>query len=1104
MSTHRLSLVFSALLTLSAAARAQYDGPVQPRELPPDRARPDEPVRYEKGGDQDAGLPADLRGDPYFLGFAGGAYRPADGEKLDPELALRIATGPRPGESAAFTYGYVMFEGRITDEKLDKVRALGATPLHYHPNNAYAARLPVARCFELSQLPEVRWVGFARQPQKLHPVLRNGIVGRTIAPATPELPGAIPVWIGLFESELTDASVRVPLAPPVEMNADGTPKPGNPEAAGFLWETNGRGKAALERLGFRILEYSEPARAYRALATPAALADALALDFVTFAHWAAPNEAGHDWAVPQMGQDYERDRFPVRGPTVGVIDSGFALWGARGPNTGHVDLNKNAVGWDLWGGGCGSVYCDEASTGFHGSHVLGSVCGLGSAIFANRGFSPYVGNNGGTQRIFLVKGLTTNAFQYMRNNYTDGGGAITPRPPIVSNSWRSVGCIGGQAANYIGSEAQAIALDQEVFDRNQLYVFCAGNEGNCNGGCGVARTIGDPATAKNTLAVGMVNDYVGTEGDPGAANCGSSRGPAGDGRWKPNVVASGCSINSVDGSTTNGYSQKCGCSMATPITSAILSAAAERYPELRSEGALARAWAMGTAVTWQDATSPGAWGGLSPAHTFNYGLGRISALKAVEGGGGLPWFRNWGWGGVGTAPVTYDIAISAGCTRLVVVLTWNDVPPALGANPVIVKDVDLHVDREPFDPGGNTGEYWSNSVINSVEYVFVNNPPAGNYRIKLYPYTPQHTVRFGMMACQLYGDTTPVVSLSGATSRAWIRPGQSVSVPVTVAASDYLATNVYLTNPSTLNGFNLSSTSTTLQDGTLLTNRDSGGEILLGDVLRGTPRVITYTFTEAFGLDRVASFAFRTRSDNAGISNHAANLGIDGTPPRNVSVSINGGAANVASLDVTLTIAAIDDFSGMSLMRFRNDGGSFSAWEPFATSRPWNLASGGGSSATGTRTVWMEVQDTAGNPAAAFDSIYHYVPPVAFGNACAGSLGLPTFAVSGVPGIGSVVTFQIGSTAASTAQVWLGVSSTTWNGLTLPYDLAPYGVPGCALNVSLDAPLYQGPPGSIPFAIPFHPALAGQVIHFQALLYGDPGGRLVVTTRGLRVTIAGA
>jgi hypothetical protein len=1011
-----------------------------------------------------------------------------------------------------------------------------------------------------------------------------------------------------------------------------------------------------------------------------------------------------------MGQDYERDRFPVRGPTVGVIDSGFALLGGTGPGTGHVDLNKNAVGWDLWGGGCGSVYCDEASTGFHGSHVLGSVCGLGSAIFANRGFSPYVGNNGGTQRIFLVKGLTTNAFQYMRNNYTDGGGAITPRPPIVSNSWRAFGCIGNQAANYIGSEVNAIAVDQEVFSHNQLYAFCAGNEGNCNSGCGVARTIGDPATAKNTLAVGMVNDYVGTEGDPGSLNCGSSRGPAGDGRWKPNVVASGCSITSVDGSTTSGYSQKCGCSMATPITSAILSAAAERYPELRTEGALARAWAMGTAVTWQDATAPGSWGYLSPAHTFNYGLGRISALKAVEGGGGLPWVRNWGWNSVGTAPVTYDISVSAGCTRLVVVLTWNDLPPALGANPVIVKDVDLYVDREPFDPAGNVGDYWSNSTINSVEYVFVNNPPVGNYRIKVYPYTTQDTVRFGMMACQLYGDTTPAVTISGAASRRWIQPGQSVSVPLTIAAADAIATNVYLSNTSN-GGFWRDATFTTLRDGTALTNRDSGGAILLGDTLRGNSRPITYTFTDTLRTDRDTGIGFQTRSDNGGTTNASVPVGVDGTPPpqpsnplalthtpgvwsntramrfsyvqlldnlsgvqgmatgwaegtpvpvpvspllphtgyldvtapqdssglwfgirsvdlagnpspssdsgpflldtvlpeaaadlacsthavgvwsadpnanltwtaavddrsgldgyswsvsaggpedpgttpnlgpaevnlptvlpgsgswwfnlrskdlagnwsaapaslgpvqidvdapHDVTLTIDGGAGYGTSLDVALDLAALDDHSGVTEMRFQNDGGNWSAWEPFAVIRAWNLTNDGGSSATGTRTVWLEVRDGAGNTTPAYDSIYYYVPVAAFGDACAGSEGLPTFAISGIPGIGYPISFDIGNTAAPTAYVWLGLSNAVWNGLPLPYDLEPFGVPGCALNVSLDVLLYLGPPGSVPFVIPSEPALAGQVVHFQTLLFGDPGGRLVVTTQGLTLTIAGS
>lgn len=81
----------------------------------------------------------------------------------------------------------------------------------------------------------------------------------------------------------------------------------------------------------------------------------------------------------------------------------------------------------------------------------------------------------------------------------------------------------------------------------------------------------------------------------------------------------------------------------------------------------------------------------------------------------------------------------------------------------------------------------------------------------------------------------------------------------------------------------------------------------------------------------------------------------DATPPTG-SVQINGGAANTSQPAVTLTLAATDDASGVTRMRFSNDGVNFAASIPFAASAPWTLSSGDGS-----KTVYAQFQDGAGN-----------------------------------------------------------------------------------------------------------------------------------------------
>jgi hypothetical protein len=81
----------------------------------------------------------------------------------------------------------------------------------------------------------------------------------------------------------------------------------------------------------------------------------------------------------------------------------------------------------------------------------------------------------------------------------------------------------------------------------------------------------------------------------------------------------------------------------------------------------------------------------------------------------------------------------------------------------------------------------------------------------------------------------------------------------------------------------------------------------------------------------------------------------DTTPPTG-SLQINGGAASTSQPNVTLTLAATDDATGVARMRFSNDGTNFSTPIAFATSAPWTLASG-----DGTKTIHAQFQDGAGN-----------------------------------------------------------------------------------------------------------------------------------------------
>ena len=79
------------------------------------------------------------------------------------------------------------------------------------------------------------------------------------------------------------------------------------------------------------------------------------------------------------------------------------------------------------------------------------------------------------------------------------------------------------------------------------------------------------------------------------------------------------------------------------------------------------------------------------------------------------------------------------------------------------------------------------------------------------------------------------------------------------------------------------------------------------------------------------------------------------------SVSI-AGAATTATTAVTLNLAATDPApaTGVKEMRFSNDGTTYSAFQPYAASAAWTLSSG-----DGTKTVYAQYRDTAGNVSAA-------------------------------------------------------------------------------------------------------------------------------------------
>ncbi|WP_317973060.1 cadherin domain-containing protein, partial [Paenibacillus sp. CCS19] len=104
-------------------------------------------------------------------------------------------------------------------------------------------------------------------------------------------------------------------------------------------------------------------------------------------------------------------------------------------------------------------------------------------------------------------------------------------------------------------------------------------------------------------------------------------------------------------------------------------------------------------------------------------------------------------------------------------------------------------------------------------------------------------------------------------------------------------------------------------------------------------------------------------TDSLGLQSpvYTKTITLDRTAPAG-TLSINSGAAFTSSTNVTLGMTASDALP--MEMQFSNDGTTWSAWEPFASSKTVTLPSG-----SGTKTVYMKLRDAAGNTTDLSDTI---------------------------------------------------------------------------------------------------------------------------------------
>ena len=348
-------------------------------------------------------------------------------------------------------------------------------------------------------------------------------------------------------------------------------------------------------------------------------------------------------------------------------------------------------------------------TGTHGDGVGGIMAGAGNLLPSNRGMAAGAD-------VYVVNYVSSFLDGSTLNLINDGSVQIT-------NSSYSNGCNDGYT-----SITQTV--DQQTLDTpSLLHVFSAGNSNNNNCGYGAGsqwgNITGGHKQGKNVIAT--ANVYF-----DGSLVTSSSRGPAHDGRIKPDITANG--QNQISTNPNNTYQTFGGTSGAAPGIAGISAQLYQAYGDLNSgdfpPSALIKATLLNTA---NEA------GNIGPDYKFGWGI--VDALQAVKLIEDERYFSDEITQATSN---THTINIPAGTTQVRFMVYWSDVAAASGASPALVNDLDMTVT----DPSTTVLEPWildptPNPVtldnpatngpdhLNNVEQVLINDPAAGDYDIEI-------------------------------------------------------------------------------------------------------------------------------------------------------------------------------------------------------------------------------------------------------------------------------------------------------------------------------------------------------------------------------------
>jgi Subtilase family/MAM domain, meprin/A5/mu/Secretion system C-terminal sorting domain/PKD domain len=344
-------------------------------------------------------------------------------------------------------------------------------------------------------------------------------------------------------------------------------------------------------------------------------------------------------------------------------------------------------------------------TGSHGDHTGGTVISAGNLDPKGRGMAP------GAEMYVYNYGQWNDSIV---SHYAKYGLRVT------STSY-SNGCNAGYTA-------VTRDHDMEVRTLTALtHVFSAGNSNgsNCGYGAGTqwGNVTGGHKVGKNVITVANLseNDII---------NGSSSRGPAHDGRIKPDISGKGTSVYSTQPDNT--YASLTGTSMSCPGVAGTITSLYQAYKDNNGgndpNSGLIKAIVLNTA---DDIGNKGP--------DFKHGWGRINALRAVRLIENKQYMTDTLDQGNNKV---FNVTVPSGVAEVRIMMYYHDYEAVAGASVALINNLDMNV----MDPSFNLHMPWildhtpdpaklnlpattGIDTLNNMEQVSIENPAAGTYTV---------------------------------------------------------------------------------------------------------------------------------------------------------------------------------------------------------------------------------------------------------------------------------------------------------------------------------------------------------------------------------------